>query len=211
MMEGKSAERCGAVWDQARLLYVTTGASCGQVAARLGVSKGAAERRCAAEGWVEQRKAFRKKLYEKALERAQKTGLAVMEDLMRSAESMTERFRDVVEDPQAFRRYLVSDKAGGPKREEIFQRTDMDAFRAASGTLKQMSEAVREPVICSLARCLEQDIIDASLALEKAARKRGFLISGGEVDTERMAAILLDEFRSGTLGRITLETPEEAE
>ena len=144
MMEGKSAERCGAVWDQARLLYVTTGASCGQVAARLGVSKGAAERRCAAEGWVEQRKAFRKKLYEKALERAQKTGLAVMEDLMRSAESMTERFRDVVEDPQAFRRYLVSDKAGGPKREEIFQRTDMDAFRAASGTLKQMSEAVRE-------------------------------------------------------------------
>ncbi len=45
--------------------------------------------------------------------------------------------------------------------------------------------------------------------LEKAARKRGFLISGGEVDTERMAAILLDEFRSGTLGRITLETPEE--
>ncbi|MBO7739802.1 MAG: ribosome biogenesis GTPase YlqF [Oscillospiraceae bacterium] len=47
--------------------------------------------------------------------------------------------------------------------------------------------------------------------LEKAARKRGFLISGGEVDTERMAAILLDEFRSGTIGRITLEAPEDME
>jgi len=47
--------------------------------------------------------------------------------------------------------------------------------------------------------------------LEKAARKRGFLISGGEVDTERMAAILLDEFRSGTIGRITLELPEDME
>lgn len=46
--------------------------------------------------------------------------------------------------------------------------------------------------------------------LEQAARKRGFLISGGEVDTERMAAILLEEFRNGTIGRITLETPEEA-
>ncbi len=45
--------------------------------------------------------------------------------------------------------------------------------------------------------------------LEQAARKRGFLISGGEVDTERMARILLDEFRGGVLGRITLETPEE--
>ena len=42
--------------------------------------------------------------------------------------------------------------------------------------------------------------------LEKAGRKRGFLISGGEVDTERMAKILLDEFRAGKLGRFTLET-----
>ncbi|MCL2249758.1 MAG: ribosome biogenesis GTPase YlqF [Oscillospiraceae bacterium] len=41
--------------------------------------------------------------------------------------------------------------------------------------------------------------------LEFAAKKRGFLISGGDVDTERMAVILLDEFRGGKLGRITLE------
>ena len=47
--------------------------------------------------------------------------------------------------------------------------------------------------------------------LEAAGRKRGFLISGGEVDLERMARILLDEFRSGRLGRFTLETPEEME
>ena len=45
--------------------------------------------------------------------------------------------------------------------------------------------------------------------LELAARKRGFLISGGEVDLERMAKVLLDEYRGGKLGRFTLETPEE--
>lgn len=45
--------------------------------------------------------------------------------------------------------------------------------------------------------------------LAKAGRRRGFLISGGEVDTERMARILLDEFRDGKLGRFTLELPEE--
>ena len=45
--------------------------------------------------------------------------------------------------------------------------------------------------------------------LQAAGRKRGFLISGGEVDTERMARILLDEFRGGKLGRFTLEFPEE--
>ena len=44
--------------------------------------------------------------------------------------------------------------------------------------------------------------------LEAAGRKRGFLISGGEVDTERMAKILLDEFRGAKLGRFTLELPQ---
>ena len=46
--------------------------------------------------------------------------------------------------------------------------------------------------------------------LEKAGRKRGFLLRGAEVDTERMARILLDEFRSGRLGTFTLETVEDA-
>lgn len=45
--------------------------------------------------------------------------------------------------------------------------------------------------------------------LMMAGRRRGFLISGGEIDTERMARILLDEYRGGKLGRITLEAPED--
>lgn len=36
-------------------------------------------------------------------------------------------------------------------------------------------------------------------------KKRGFLVSGGDVDTERTANMLLDEFRSGKIGRITLD------
>lgn len=44
--------------------------------------------------------------------------------------------------------------------------------------------------------------------LEQLGRKRGMLISGGEVNYERAAITLLDEFRSGTLGRLTLELPE---
>ena len=45
--------------------------------------------------------------------------------------------------------------------------------------------------------------------VEMAGRKRGYLISGGEVNTERMSKMLLDEFRSGKLGKFTLEQPEE--
>jgi len=47
--------------------------------------------------------------------------------------------------------------------------------------------------------------------LEAAGRKRGFLISGGEIDTERMARVLLEEYRSCKLGRFTLEGPESYE
>ncbi|MCD8144032.1 MAG: ribosome biogenesis GTPase YlqF [Oscillospiraceae bacterium] len=46
-------------------------------------------------------------------------------------------------------------------------------------------------------------------ALELVGRKRGFLISGGEVDLSRAARLLLDDYRSGKLGRFTLERPEE--
>ena len=45
--------------------------------------------------------------------------------------------------------------------------------------------------------------------LELCGRKRGMLISGGEVDTERMSRVLLEEYRSGKLGRFTFESPED--
>lgn len=41
--------------------------------------------------------------------------------------------------------------------------------------------------------------------LEKIGRARGFLVSGGEIDTERTAKILLEEFRNGKIGRMTLD------
>ena len=45
--------------------------------------------------------------------------------------------------------------------------------------------------------------------VELVGRKRGYLVSGGEVNTERMSKVLIDEFRSGKLGKFTLEMPED--
>ena len=45
--------------------------------------------------------------------------------------------------------------------------------------------------------------------LEMAGKNRGYLLSRGEIHTERMAKVLLDEFRSGKLGKFTLEQPRE--
>ena len=60
-------------------------------------------------------------------------------------------------------------------------------------------------------KLVPEEGMDGWALLEAGARKRGFLISGGEVDLERMAHILLDEFRGGKMGRITLELPEDLE
>ena len=49
------------------------------------------------------------------------------------------------------------------------------------------------------------DLSDWEL-VEAIGKKRGFLMSGGAINTERTAIILLDEFRAGKIGRITLDT-----
>ncbi len=53
----------------------------------------------------------------------------------------------------------------------------------------------------------ETEGLDSYDLFELVGRKRGFLISGGEIDHKRCADMLLDEFRGGKIGRITLESP----
>ena len=45
--------------------------------------------------------------------------------------------------------------------------------------------------------------------LQAAGKKRGYLLARGEINMERMAKVLLDEYRAGKLGRFTLELPED--
>lgn len=53
----------------------------------------------------------------------------------------------------------------------------------------------------------EIENIDSYELLTIIGKKRGMLVSGGEIDTERAAIMLLDEFRAAKLGRITVEMP----
>ncbi len=55
----------------------------------------------------------------------------------------------------------------------------------------------------------ETEGLDSYDLFELVGRKRGFLISGGEVNHKRCADMLLDEFRGGKIGRITLESPAD--
>jgi ribosome biogenesis GTPase A len=57
----------------------------------------------------------------------------------------------------------------------------------------------------AIAQMPEEDLLSA------VARKRGALLPGGRINTQKAAEVLLVDFRSGALGPITLETPEEYE
>ncbi|MBR3569709.1 MAG: ribosome biogenesis GTPase YlqF [Oscillibacter sp.] len=77
----------------------------------------------------------------------------------------------------------------------------------AEAAPERLKEAYKLPALPE--RGASEDTVAYGFRLLQAAgRGRGFLISGGEIDTERTAKILLDEYRSGKLGRLTPELPE---
>ena len=91
----------------------------------------------------------------------------------------------------------------GAVKDEI---TDMEALACA---LLELLRDRYPKVLQERYKLAELDGKQGWELLEQGTRKRGMLISGGEADTERMAKVLLDEFRGGKLGRFTLEVPED--
>ena len=88
----------------------------------------------------------------------------------------------------------------GAIRDEI-----MDLETLGANLMLRMKELYPE----RLAERYKVDASDCACGFDLlglAAKKRGFLVSGGEVDLGRMAAVFLDEFRGGKLGRVTLES-----
>ncbi len=106
------------------------------------------------------------------------------------------------EDQEVARRLAYT----GAIRDEI-----LDTEELACGLLQLLSEEYRD-LLCARYRLAEEDLemcADSWDLLCLIGKKRGMLVSGGEVNTERAATMLLDEFRAAKIGRITLERPEE--
>ena len=68
--------------------------------------------------------------------------------------------------------------------------------------------SVKPQAVMERFRIKEPDLQGEAL-LEAVCRGRGFLMKGGVCDYDRCCAVVLDEFRGGKLGRISLETPEK--
>lgn len=102
-----------------------------------------------------------------------------------------------LDDPVAARRlaYIAA------VRDEV-----VDVFHLALSLLDELMEITPQGLMNRYK--ITDDSLRGQALLEEICRNRGFLIRGGEVDLDRGAVCVLDEFRDGRLGRITLETLE---
>ncbi len=83
----------------------------------------------------------------------------------------------------------------------------VDVEMLAAKLLEFLNESYQEK-LCSRYKLSDTNGVAGYELLEWIGRKRGFVISGGEIDTLRTANVVLDEFRGGKVGRISLERPE---
>lgn len=82
----------------------------------------------------------------------------------------------------------------------------MDVEEVAAALAEKLSETYPEQLARRYKLENVRELTGYQL-LEAAGKKRGCMISGGDIDLRRISVILLDEFRSGKIGRITLERP----
>ena len=83
----------------------------------------------------------------------------------------------------------------------------LDIEELAMGLLSQVREIYPEKLAARYKLTEEELALEPWPLLEAIGRRRGMLISGGEVNTERAAIMLVDEFRASKWGRISLEHP----
>ena len=81
-----------------------------------------------------------------------------------------------------------------------------------AGQLLMHLQSINPAAVAARFKLPEGEIYDdPQLALEAACKGRGWLISGGRPDVDRAAALVLDEFRAGKAGKITIErAPDRA-
>lgn len=86
----------------------------------------------------------------------------------------------------------------------------LDTEQLAGRLLELLAATYRQP-LCARYKLQPQELegMEGWQILERIGRKRGMLVSGGGIDTARASVMVLDEFRAGKIGRITLEWPEK--
>lgn len=87
----------------------------------------------------------------------------------------------------------------------------MDSAELAQALLSELTETGFSAFLAARYKLKEEELkLPPPALFQRIGIKRGCLVKGGEIDSERTASLILDDFRSGSMGRISLEKPGAA-
>ncbi|MBR5342591.1 MAG: hypothetical protein IK149_01695 [Oscillospiraceae bacterium] len=133
-------------WTEIETMYVAGDMSLQALAEQTGISYSTVSKHASAGKWSEKRQGFRKKAENKALERARARISAKLLKLAESTELAIDAALQALNDPEQFRRYIVTEGCGegvSATSEKIFQKTDTKALRDMAAALRDLTALQR--------------------------------------------------------------------
>lgn len=137
-------------WDEIKTVYVTTDLSTKGIAQKYHIGIAAVQKKCAADGWVAARMAFRAQAAAKAVDQAVDVEADRLSKIINAANSMATVIEAMYGDPQQFHRHIVTDtmidEDGGKAImtvERQFDKVDTRAIKDMTGALKDMTLVLR--------------------------------------------------------------------
>lgn len=126
---------------------------------------------CSKEKWVEKRKAYRKSVAEKTLEKISNKESSKLASLMASTDKLVKVVADTLEDPDQFKRYIVTDglcDGRSETTEKIFEKVDIKAIKDLTTILKDLVALNRNLYnIPTEAELTQREIAKQRLEIEK--------------------------------------------
>ena len=98
----------------------------------------------------------------------------------------------------------------GSIKDDILEKTEI-AYQLLSFLVKEYLQNIidryklDENIVKEILNSDEEENMKVVAIMEDIAKKRGAILSGGRIDYEKVSGIILDEFRSGKIGKITIE------
>lgn len=166
-------------WDEIKAVYVTTAMSTKNLAKKYGISLSKVQEKCARDGWVAARMAFRAQAAAKAVDQAVNVEADRLGKIINAANSMAAVIEAVYKDPDQFHRHLVVNM--DVTEEKTFDKVDTKAIRDMTVAIKDMTLVLRNlHNLPTQAEAEAQRIAAERLKLEQ--RKADAAEKAGEVD-----------------------------
>lgn len=144
-------------WEKIKTEYITGNISQRKLAGKYGVSVNVLERRAQNEKWTAEREKYRRKTAEKAVQKISEKQAEKIKDQLMTAAMMATTIDDAVNDPEQFKRYIVTEGLGEgftKTEEKIFDRIDFRALKDAAAALQTVVKIQKE--ILAMDRIVDQ-------------------------------------------------------